>query len=284
MITKVLVTVMTYPTLSEKYFETVCTAGFREDGSWIRIFPVPHRLLREQYDTEAYAKWQWIEADLERNDNHDDRPESYHIANIDTLRVLQRIDIKGKPNWDLRQHWVHQNKPIFSNMSDLIQRTKKNELSLAVLKPTKILDMTCEPVDMEKFSEKLKKLQIKYDAQKNNIFFDKTTLDYNFSFAEKIPYKFRYHFLTEDGQERKIMVEDWEIGQLFRNCLKTSQDVEQAKQKVVDKYMHMATTKNLYFFMGTSYQWQKRKAPDPYLIIGVFCPPKSRNLLIDFEK
>lgn len=65
-LTKVLVTVMTYPTLSRKHIETVCTAGFREDGSWIRIFPVPHRLLWK-YDIMPYSKWQWIEADLERN-------------------------------------------------------------------------------------------------------------------------------------------------------------------------------------------------------------------------
>ena len=39
--TKVLITVKTYPTLSAKYDELVCTAGFREDGTWIRIYPVP---------------------------------------------------------------------------------------------------------------------------------------------------------------------------------------------------------------------------------------------------
>lgn len=32
----ILIAVKTYPTLSEKYIELVCTAGFREDGSWIR--------------------------------------------------------------------------------------------------------------------------------------------------------------------------------------------------------------------------------------------------------
>ena len=37
---KVLITVKTYPTLSTKYEELVCTAGFREDGTWIRIYPV----------------------------------------------------------------------------------------------------------------------------------------------------------------------------------------------------------------------------------------------------
>ncbi len=54
--TKVLVTVKTYPTLSQKYDELVCTAGFLEDGSWIRVYPVPFRKL----DTR-YKKWQWIE-------------------------------------------------------------------------------------------------------------------------------------------------------------------------------------------------------------------------------
>lgn len=42
---RILITVKTYPTLSAKYGELVCTAGLREDGSWIRIYPVPFRLL-----------------------------------------------------------------------------------------------------------------------------------------------------------------------------------------------------------------------------------------------
>ena len=40
---RILVTVKTYPTLSRKYGETVCTAGVREDGTWVRMYPVPFR-------------------------------------------------------------------------------------------------------------------------------------------------------------------------------------------------------------------------------------------------
>ena len=70
---KVLISVMTYPTLSESYYETVCTAGFREDGSWVRIFPVPHRVLRLQKEKAyAYSKWQWIEVDLVHRPEKDD--------------------------------------------------------------------------------------------------------------------------------------------------------------------------------------------------------------------
>jgi hypothetical protein len=44
---RVLIAIKTYPTLSRKYGETVCTAGVREDGTWIRIYPVPFRRLDE---------------------------------------------------------------------------------------------------------------------------------------------------------------------------------------------------------------------------------------------
>lgn len=53
----ILIAVKTYPTLSEKYDELVCTAGFLEDGSWVRIYPIPYRKL--DY-TERYQKWHWI--------------------------------------------------------------------------------------------------------------------------------------------------------------------------------------------------------------------------------
>lgn len=52
MLMKVLVTVKTYPTISVKYDELVCTAGFREDGSWIRIYPIPFLKRPMKSDTE----------------------------------------------------------------------------------------------------------------------------------------------------------------------------------------------------------------------------------------
>ena len=42
---KVFITVKTYPTLSKKYNELVCTAGILDDGSWVRIYPLPFRKL-----------------------------------------------------------------------------------------------------------------------------------------------------------------------------------------------------------------------------------------------
>ena len=37
------------------------------------------------------------------------------------------------------------------------------------------------------------------------------------------------------------------------------------------------TINDIFFFLGTSFQWQKKKSPDPYLIIGVFYLPHEHN-------
>ena len=49
---RILVTVKTYPELSKTYGETVCTAGLREDGTWVRLYPVPFRRLEGREDLE----------------------------------------------------------------------------------------------------------------------------------------------------------------------------------------------------------------------------------------
>ena len=79
-LTKILITVKTYPAISTKYDELVCTAGFLEDGSWIRIYPIQ---FRNKPYTEQYKKYQWIELDIVKNDS-DFRPESFRPVSIDT--------------------------------------------------------------------------------------------------------------------------------------------------------------------------------------------------------
>lgn len=90
-LTKVLITVKTYPTISGKYDELVCTAGFLEDGTWIRIYPVP---FRKRAYTEQYKKYDWIELDLVKNTS-DFRPESYRLKSLDTeINVI--LHVTGK--------------------------------------------------------------------------------------------------------------------------------------------------------------------------------------------
>ena len=89
---RILVTVKTYPTLSTKYGELVCTAGIREDGSWVRIYPVPFRQLGE---TEKYKKFDWVECDLVRR-TKDPRPESYFPLDNRELQAVGHMDTKDR--------------------------------------------------------------------------------------------------------------------------------------------------------------------------------------------
>src|SRR6476660_6087323 len=104
-LTKVLITVKTYPTISTKYEELVCTAGFLENGQWIRIYPVQYR--KKRY-AEQYKKYQWIEIDLVKN-TEDFRPESFRPVSHDTeISLLDSIEADGD-SWDDRRKIVLNN-------------------------------------------------------------------------------------------------------------------------------------------------------------------------------
>jgi hypothetical protein len=69
------------------------------------------------------------------------------------------------------------------------------------------------------------------------------------------------------------MIEDWETGQLYWNCVKRAPP-EDAVRKVRQKYLDdFAKTKDLYFFLGTTREWHVRKAPNPFVIVETFHPP-----------
>ena len=264
-LTKVLITVKTYPTLSSKYDELVCTAGFKEDGTMIRIYPIPFRKL--EYDKQ-YSKYDWIEVDLERNMS-DFRLESHKPKSIESKFTI--VDHIGPEDcWRQRKEFVL--KHVYTNMTALIAAAKDplKYTSLAVFKPTAILDFKIEKVESEWDKKKLDALKAK--ALQLNLF---KTDDNPFEVVDKLPYKFSYKFNSEDGIERTMMIEDWEIGMLYWNCLKTHKgDETKACEDVRKKYFNdFAKTKDLYLFLGTTREFHL-VGPNPFVIIGTFHPKK----------
>lgn len=264
-ITKVLIVVKTYPSLSTKYDELVCTAGFLEDGSWIRIYPVPFRKLDYQ---DRYQKWQWIELDLVKN-RSDFRLESYRPVDLDkNITKLEKIGTNN--DWAIRKTFSL--RTVWTNLADLIPIAKEKKISLAVVKPKLVKDFVWEACEREWDKKKIDAV-IANQAQGN--LFDIEDTKTIFKVVKKLPYKFSYIFTTEDNKERKIMIEDWELGALYWNCFKKANGNEAvACQKVKEKYFdYMYLERDLYFFMGTTFR-HHNVAPNPFIIVGAFYPPK----------
>ena len=262
-LTKVLITVKTYPAISSKYDEIVCTAGFLEDGSWIRIYPVQFR--QKAYD-EQYKKYDWIEIDLVKNAK-DFRPESYRPDSNDSeIKILSHLNTDD--NWRERKNTVLKNR-IYDNLDELISKSKNKNIctSLAIFKPYDIFDFTIEQVEREWDRNLLEKLRIE---RQTNLFKQEENI---FEVVKKLPFKFSYRFRDSQGKESKMMIEDWEIGQLFWNCLARhngdeSKVVEDVRKKYFDDF---AKTKDLYLFLGTT-KVHHYVSKNPFMIIGTFHP------------
>jgi hypothetical protein len=263
-LTKVLITVKTYPTLSAKYDELVCTAGFREDGSWIRLYPVPFR--KKSYN-EQYKKYDWIEVDIVKNES-DFRPESFRPKTIDTeIKVVGHIGTNDG-TWEERKK-ICLGK-IYTDLTELIAeaREKNTCTSLAVFKPTEILDFTAEATEREWDKEKLIKL--------NQLNLFESNKEGKFEVVQKLPYTFRFHFKDNQGKVSSPMIEDWETGQLYWNCLARHEgDEQKAIADVRKKYFDdFSKTKDLHFFLGTT-QAHHHVSLNPFMIIGTFQPMRQ---------
>ena len=274
--TRVLITVKTYPTISGKYDELVCTAGFREDGSWIRIYPIPFR--KKSYE-EQYSKYDWIEIDLVKNES-DFRFESYRPYSIDSeIAILGHLDTGKDRSWSERKQIVL--KKVYTNMAKLIEEAKNKEIrtSLAVFKPTKILDFYAEPAEREWNKKKID--QLKANRDQTNMF-EYEHPENPFEVVNKLPYTFKFKFEDENGKVSNMMIEDWETGQLFWKCLAKHEGNEaRAIQDVKNKYFEdFAKTKDLHFFLGTSALFHYT-SHNPFMIIGTFQPKIETQYSLD---
>lgn len=272
--TKVLITVTTYPLPSRSHDELICTAGILEDGSWIRIYPVPFKFLtglRSDGKISSY-KFTWIELELVKRTD-DFRPESHSPKDytFSDMVVHEHIAIKGNESsrhkaWTLRKELCTQN--VYYNLTKLISDSKAPQnVSLATFKPTKLLDFIIEDDDREwkaEWKEQLKQL---------DLFSSSEGVGGQRKLIKKIPYKFYYKFEDDEGKSSKLMIEDWEIGQLYFNCLRAYETEEAALKKVREKYWDAFIKKDIHLFLGTTKQWHSRRSNNPFVIIGVFYPP-----------
>lgn len=268
---KVLLTVTTYPLPSRSYDELVCTAGLLETGEWIRIYPVPLSFLIDLKGSGRMnnVKYNWIELELKKRTD-DFRPESHSPQHYDFKDLVIHEKLDTESNWLRRKEACL--KKVYTNMNALIEDSKApKNVSLATFRPTTIKGLEWE-ADSRDWKDEWKDLR-----KQGDLFAEDKNPEI---LIPKLPYKFFYVFADETGKERRLMIEDWEIGALYWNCLKAAEgDEATALQKVKQKYEEeFIKEKDLYFFLGTTREWHLRRAKNPFVIIGVFYPKKEHQI------
>jgi len=143
--------------------------------------------------------------------------------------------------------------------------------SIAIFKPTKILDFYSEQTERDWPKDKLERIQEK--AKQLSLFQTVEEITEEFKVVQKLPYVFKYKFEDDQGKESNIIIEDWEAGALYLNCLRNANgDEGKALEKVREKYWNDFLRKDLYLFLGTR-KSDHHLALNPFSIVGVFYPP-----------
>ncbi|RJO67438.1 MAG: hypothetical protein C4523_09535 [Myxococcales bacterium] len=249
---RVLVTIKTYPQPSRSHQELVCTAGVLDDGSFIRLYPVNFR-YRPYW--QWYKKYEWIEAEVEKNQD-DPRRESYR-PNLETIHPTGEW-IDTKKNWAKRKPYVL---PLVSrSMEELRERQEAENVSLGIIKPKEISALIVEPDEPDwkpKHQELFRQLKLFGPEQKT---------------LEKIPFKFSYKFTCDDPRcnGHQMMIEDWELGQLYLSMRDKHGGPEIAAEKVRQKFYDQmcAADRDTYFFVGTVARY------GTWIVLGVFWPKR----------
>lgn len=246
---RILVLAKTYPSPSAQHMETSCVAGINQQGAMRRLYPVPFRLIEEG---QQFKKWQWIDVRVQKA-NKDHRPESHKIF-TDTISCGDLIDTKKE--WAARRDWLEKI-PSFNSFEDINTSRLSDGISLALLRPKKVLSLEISKARNPEWStdekEKLMREQMQDDL------FTEAEAKRQVAELRKVPYDFYYRYLCDssDGeQEHRHKIVDWEAGALFWNCHRShgANWEEPFRAKLENQLM----SKDLMFLMGNQHRFQTK--------------------------
>ena len=260
---RILILAKTYPSPSAKHVETSCVAGISHEGLMRRLYPVPFRMI--EHDRQ-FKKWQWIEVGVEKA-AADHRPES-HKVDIGSLEANEEITTKGE--WAERREWIDK-MPMFGSYEEIEQNRKDKGLSIALLRPKKVLGLEIKDARNQEWTDEEKEKLMR--AQMQGDLFSEAQAKQQVRELRKVPFDFYYSYLCDapDGEkEHKQKIVDWEAGALFWRMYK-EHGASGWKDKFRAKLEDDLISKDLMFLMGNQHRFQ-----DQWLIISLFYPPKRK--------
>jgi hypothetical protein len=252
----------TRPELSKSYREIVCTGGvFKDTGTLVRLYPIP---LRFMDDAKLFAKYQWIAADVKRNES-DPRPESYKVR-YDSIEVLGKVETKKGGDWSTRAATVLQPRNVFQSVEALQDRQKTDRTSLGIVKPAEIQKISSTFIGasekaklMERWSECARQGELTLEGEK--------TVDLE---PLKAPaYWFRISFRCDDtrceGHVFKVL--DWEVDAYFNRRRVQRQENETVAAEEVKRHLERVCgpDRDTRFFIGNI-----SSHPQVFTIVGLW--------------
>jgi len=262
---KILIWGKTYPELSKTYIETVCTGGTREDGGFIRLYPIPLRYLDED---SKFKKYQWIYARIHKS-SEDHRPESFKI-DFNHIEICSSIPT-DQNCWANRKLFVFNKSAVFESVEELLDAERRDHTSLGFVKPKEIIDIHTEErpsEDRETFIRKLKENQLR--SQQEDLFqgYDSKEIRNLQFITHRLKVRWKCHGNTCNTHNMSIL--DWEVYEFTRKF-----GLQSAKSKLndllnLDKF-------DIGFFLGNM-----KLHPTSFAIGAIWYPKRTKcNLIQD---
>jgi hypothetical protein len=256
---KALIVVRTYPTPAKKGVEVSCTAAITEGGEWLRLFPVPWRLLPED---QRFRRYQWIEVGVTKSKDH--RPESHRIVR-DSIRILEG-PIPTDHEWRARKDIIF---PLRAHCLCCLKKQLEanGRPTLGLFRPKRIERLRITPIDLNWTQAQLSVLR------QGHLFEEMPQRE-----LEKVPYDFQYQFFCNEStcvNGHTLICTDWELGESWRKWRREYGENWEAafRQKFEAEMINKYDT---HFFVGTMHQH-----PNVWIIVGLFYPPKGTERLFD---
>ncbi len=245
----VLVNCKTYPAVSKKYVETVCTGGIARDGSFCRLYPIPFRLLDEE---QQYKRWDVIRVKVYK-DTKDQRPESWHIERGVPIQIIESIS-SDKQRWDWMQKSVHQ------STADMDAKGITN--GLVEIQPH---ELYWEPEEKKWSASQLAELK------QTDLFYGEAQQR---SLGERVPWQFKLRLTEKNtGKQFDQKVLAWSYYQGYTRQLDRLGDPQKALAAVRETVYQsiMKTDRAVFAIFGTHSRFQH------WMISGLYHVPKAER-------
>jgi hypothetical protein len=261
---KILIWAKTYPELSKRHLETVCTAGLLESGKPLRLYPIPYRYLGD--GQEQFKLYQWVTAGIIKNPD-DPRPESYKI-DCDSIESGDVIPTTQDEWWKRAEFVFRDPSWHFESVDDLLKAQKEKGTSIGVVAPREITKVEI----VARSGEEAKSFEQKFTEVKKK----RAQID---MFEQAIPPEMKkLEFLkcrvqvswlckTPTCPGHRMQVLDWGLCELQRR---------EGDEKALSRMMELCRLDayDLKFFLGNLFLY-----PASFMIVGMWYPKRRDDML-----